>query len=72
MRAACTGARRRHPVTASALVVAVLSLVLACERPLEPQLEPIPDAEIPALYEALTDGDTAAEEKAIAEPHSVQ
>ena len=55
MRAAWTGA----------LAVAALGLVLACERAAAPP-EPIPDAEIPALYEALTDGDTAAEEKAIA------
>jgi hypothetical protein len=67
MRAACTGARRRHPATTSALVVAVLSVVLACEREVAPAPTPIPDAEIPALYEALTDGDTAAEEKAIAQ-----
>jgi hypothetical protein len=45
----------------------MLGLVLACERPAEPPAHvPIPDAEIPALYEALTDGDTAAEEKAVA------
>ena len=49
-----------------AAALAGLAFALACERPAEPQPPPIPDAEIPALYEALTDGDTAAEEQAIA------
>ena len=66
MRAAYTGARGRDPVTACALVVAVLAFAVACERNVEPPVVPIPDAEIPALYEALTDGDTAAQEQATA------
>jgi hypothetical protein len=50
-----------------AALVALLAAALACaERREEPAPDPVPDAEIPALYEALTDGDTAAEERAIA------
>ena len=43
------------------------ALSLGCPRePEAPRPAPLPDAEIPALYAALTDGDTAAEEQAIA------
>jgi hypothetical protein len=57
---------RRSGAAASAL----LALALACgERPASP---PIPDAEVPALYDALTDGDTAAEERAIARIEAAQ
>jgi hypothetical protein len=48
----------------------VASLLLGCpEEPAAPTLPPpppVPDAEIPALYEALTDGDTKTEEEALA------
>src|SRR5262245_22361872 len=65
--AAWTGVRRRDPVTAAAQLVAVLACALACERAAElPAATPIPDAELPALYQALTDGDTATEERAVA------
>jgi hypothetical protein len=42
---------------------ASLAAALACSET-QTAPDPIPDAEIPALYEALTDGDTAAEEQA--------
>ena len=48
-------------------LVFVLGCLACSEQRSEPRARPIPDAEIPALYEALTDGDTAVEEKAIAE-----
>jgi Protein of unknown function (DUF3179) len=56
--------RRRLATLALAAAVAV-----GCtERQAEPPaLPPIPDAEVAALYAALTDGDTAAEEQAIAQ-----
>ena len=55
---------RRWP---SALALGV-ALAFACnEQPAEPPAPlPIPDAELAGLYAALTDGDTAAEETAIA------
>ncbi|MGH7289449.1 MAG: hypothetical protein ACREI8_15675, partial [Myxococcota bacterium] len=40
-----------------------LAAALACSET-QTAPDPIPDAEIPGLYEALTDGDTAAEEQA--------
>jgi hypothetical protein len=60
---------RRAP---AALLAALAALALACGEPDPPAAPPIPDAEIPALLEALTDGDTAAEEKAIARIESAR
>ena len=52
---------------AACLWLACALLALACEKPAEPPpATPIPDAEIAALYEALTDGDNAASEAAVA------
>ena len=48
-------------------LLALLCLALACRERSEPVEAPIADAELPGLYEALTDGDTAAEEKAVAQ-----
>ena len=49
------------------LLAAAAALALAChDEPPAPHAAPIPDAEIADLYAALTDGDTAAEEQAIA------
>jgi Protein of unknown function (DUF3179) len=47
--------------------VAVLALALACREQAAPPPTPIPDAQIPALLAALTDGDNAAEEQAVAQ-----
>jgi hypothetical protein len=48
----------------------VAGLLLGCpEEPAAPALpaqSPVADAEIPAIYDALTDGDTTAEEQAVA------
>jgi hypothetical protein len=54
--------------------LAAAALALACrEEPAgSPPPPPVPDAEIAALYEALTDGDTAAEEAAIARIEGAQ
>jgi len=49
---------------ATLLLAAGLALGCPGERA-EPRPPPLPDAAIPALYEALTDGDTAAGEQAI-------
>jgi hypothetical protein len=46
--------------------VAALALGCAEEHSAPPRPPPIADAEIPALYAALTDGDTAVEEAAVA------
>ena len=45
-------------------LAACLAASLACSAR-APTPAPIPDAEIPGLYEALTDGDTASEEQAV-------
>jgi hypothetical protein len=50
---------------ATALCAAAAALACPTERT-APRPPPIPDAELPALYAALTDGDTAAEEQAVA------
>ena len=48
-------------------LAATLGLGLGCaeEPAAPPSPPPVPDAEVPGLYEALTDGDTAAEEQAL-------
>jgi hypothetical protein len=48
-------------------LLALVCLGLACHERNERGSTPIPDAELPALYEALTDGETAAQEHAIAQ-----
>jgi hypothetical protein len=48
------------------LLLAAACLVGCGEESAAPRPPPLPDAEIPGLYAALTDGDTAAEEQAIA------
>ena len=47
------------------LALLSLAFLLACGHAEAPS-QPIPDAELPALYAALTDGDTAAQEQAVA------
>jgi hypothetical protein len=69
-RPAAAGCGRRGLLVAMALGVA---LALACADEREaPAPAPVPDAEIAGLYEALTDGDTAAEEQAIARIEAAQ
>jgi hypothetical protein len=58
---------RRIPRLVLLLVVLLSLAALACRERSEPPETLIPDAELPALYEALTDGETAAQEQAIAQ-----
>jgi hypothetical protein len=51
----------------ASLLFCTAALALGCAREREaPRPAPLADAEIPALYAALTDGDTTAEEQAVA------
>jgi hypothetical protein len=54
----------------------VASLLLGCPQepaaPVAPPSAPVPDAEIPGLFEALTDGETEAEERALATIEAAQ
>jgi hypothetical protein len=54
----------------------VASLLLGCPEepaaPAPPTSPPVPDAGIPGIYEALTDGDTKAEERALATVEAAQ
>jgi hypothetical protein len=63
MRQAASGCGRRGWLV---LLLLLLFPAFACRDRSGPAAAPIPDAELPALYEALTDGDTAAQERAIA------
>jgi hypothetical protein len=61
--------RRR---AAAATLAAALALACGEEPAAPPPPPPIPDADIAGLYEALTDGDTAAEEAALARIEGAQ
>src|SRR5688572_19501602 len=69
-RQAVSGCGRRW---GAGLLALAMALVFACRDDVAPPPpSPIPDAEIAGLYAALTDGDTAAEEAAIARIEAAQ